>query len=149
MLLCKCNGICATLYIGSSRLSLNVMSTKYVIMKKPHDELFICCMKFTYLYNKCLTLTILVNNCMMPFGYFFIIGAFESYIVQCIFGLEACIFINIQWLLLWIHVEDNCLGIYVRFLWLHMCVVGNLVIIIFDHIIYSLRVPNVGCLTIH
>jgi len=28
-------------------------------------------------------------------GNFFFIGAFESYIMQCIFGLEACIFIYI------------------------------------------------------
>jgi hypothetical protein len=70
MLLCKCNHICATLYIGSSRLSLNVMSTTYVVMKRPHDELSICCMTFTYLYNKCLTLIILVNNHMVSFSIF-------------------------------------------------------------------------------
>jgi hypothetical protein len=59
----------------------------------------LCCMTFIYLYNKCLALIILVDNHMVSCGNFFIIGALESYIVQCIFGLKACILINIQLLL--------------------------------------------------
>jgi hypothetical protein len=56
----------------------------------------LCCMIFAYLYNKCSILIILVDNRLVSCGNFFIIGAFESYILQCIFGLKACIFINIQ-----------------------------------------------------
>jgi hypothetical protein len=39
MSLCKCNRICATLYIDCSRLGPNAMSAPYAIVKRPHDEL--------------------------------------------------------------------------------------------------------------
>lgn len=53
------------------------MSTTFAIVKRPHNELFIYCMAFTYGYNRFSTLIILVNNPMVSFGNLFIIGAFE------------------------------------------------------------------------
>jgi hypothetical protein len=71
MLMSKCNCICAALYINSSWSSPNAMLVAYAIVKRPHDGLFICCMTFAYLYNKCSALIILVNNHMVSFGIFF------------------------------------------------------------------------------
>jgi hypothetical protein len=45
--------------------------------------------------------------------------------------------------------EYNCLGVYVQFMWLHMCVVGNLMTIVFECIKFALQLPYVGCITIH
>ncbi len=59
-------------YIDCSRLSPNVMSATYAIVKKPNNELSICCMTSAYLYNKCSSLIILVNNHMVSYGKFFI-----------------------------------------------------------------------------
>jgi hypothetical protein len=41
----------------------------------------------------------LVNNWMVLFGIFFVVGMFESYIVQCKFSVDACILSKIQRLL--------------------------------------------------
>jgi hypothetical protein len=41
----------------------------------------------------------LINNWMESFDNFFIVGLFESYIVQCRFSVNACILTKIQWLL--------------------------------------------------
>jgi hypothetical protein len=35
------------------------------------------------------------NNWMVSFGNFFIVGMFESYIVQCRFSVDACILTKI------------------------------------------------------
>jgi len=86
---------------------------------------------------------------MVSFNKNFIISVFESYIVQWILGMEARILINIQWLLFVNTFEKNCLSIYVWFMWLHMCVVGNLMTIVFECITFALWLLGVGCLTIH
>jgi len=49
-------------------------------MKSP-QKLFSYCITFAYEYNKCFTFMMLVNNCMLSFGKFFVVGLFESCIV--------------------------------------------------------------------
>ncbi len=61
----------------------NAIFVAYAIVKKPHDELFICCMTLAYLYNNCSTFVNLKNNCMASLANAFVNGIFESYIGQC------------------------------------------------------------------
>jgi hypothetical protein len=61
------------------KVNRNAMSVTYIIVKKSLNESSIRCMIFTYVYNKCLTLIILVNNCMVSYDNLFIINVFESY----------------------------------------------------------------------
>ncbi len=55
---------------------------------------FSCCITIGYEYSKCFTLMMLVNNCV-PFGNFFVVDLFESYIVQCRFNVDVCILIKL------------------------------------------------------
>jgi hypothetical protein len=48
-------------------------------------------MTFAYVYNKCSTLIILVDNCIVSSSNIFVLGVFESYIIQCKSGVVACI----------------------------------------------------------
>ncbi len=83
MLLCKCSCICGKLQIDCSKLSPKVRTT-YAIIKTPQDELFIYYMTFAYLYNWYLTfIFVSICNCIISYYNLFIIGAFESYIMQC------------------------------------------------------------------
>jgi Zn-dependent peptidase ImmA (M78 family) len=59
--------------IDCSSLTPNVILATYAIVKKSHNELSFYCMTFTYLYNKCSPLIILVNNCMVSYGKNFIL----------------------------------------------------------------------------
>jgi hypothetical protein len=61
-------------------LNPNVISATYVIVKSPQKK-FSCCITFAYEYNKCFTFMMLVNNWMVSFGKFSVVGLFESYIV--------------------------------------------------------------------
>ncbi len=92
----KCNHICGTIYLDFFGLITNVISIAYAIMKRPHDGLSICCMKFAYLYNKFSTFVNLLSNSMVSLGNVVMIGCFESYIVQCEQGVDVCISSNIQ-----------------------------------------------------
>jgi hypothetical protein len=108
--------------LGNGDILLCYIGCAYAIVKRSHNELYVYCMTFTYVYDKCSTLMTLINNCMVSSSNFFVIGAFELYIIQCILRVKAHILINIQWLCCsWIHVKSNWLGIYVQFLWLHVC----------------------------
>jgi hypothetical protein len=71
----------------------------YVILKIPQDKSSRCCITFAYIYSKCSTLIILINNCTMSFGKFFVIDVFESFIMQRKSSVVACIQIKVQWLL--------------------------------------------------
>jgi hypothetical protein len=46
------------------------MSITYIIVKKLLNESSICCMIFTYVYNKCSILIILDNNHMVSYDIF-------------------------------------------------------------------------------
>jgi CTP:phosphocholine cytidylyltransferase-like protein len=46
------------------------MLITYVVVKRSHDESHVCWLTFPYVYNKYLTLIILVNNCMMSINNF-------------------------------------------------------------------------------
>jgi hypothetical protein len=81
MLLCKCNHICDKLKTSCSRLSPNVISTTYIIMKTSHNILCICCMKFVSLYNRCSTVIVLANNYIVSSIKLFMINVVESCIV--------------------------------------------------------------------
>lgn len=149
MLLCKCSCICGKLQIDCSKLSPKVTTT-YAIIKTQQNELSIYYMTFAYLYNWYLTfIFMLICNCTISYNSLFIIGAFESYIMQCKPISGTCILTNIQWLLLWKIVENNCLHMCVWFLWMHVCFVGNLMTIIFEHIRFALHLLGVGCSTIY
>jgi len=130
------------------KLSPNVISIAYVILIIPQDEPSRCCITFAYISSRCLTLIILINNCTISSGKF---------------SFSVClnhILCNVS--LLWLHVyEQNANGcylwkcvvniwinIYVWFLWLHMCVVGILAFLIFEHITFALLLPYVGHSTI-
>jgi hypothetical protein len=67
----------------------------YVIVKNPQDEPSGYCMTFAYVYNQCLTLIILILNCMVSSHNFFIVSVFESYIVQCKSSVDVCIWTKI------------------------------------------------------
>jgi hypothetical protein len=56
-------------------------------------------MIFEYAYNKCRTLIILLIIIWYHLNIFFVADVFESYIVQRTYGVDACIWIKIQWLL--------------------------------------------------
>lgn len=81
MLLCRCNHVCDKLKTCCSKLSPNVISTTYIIMKTSHNELCICCMKFVSLYDRCSTLIVLANNYIVSSIKIFMISVFESCIV--------------------------------------------------------------------
>ncbi len=74
----------------------NVIFVAYVIVKRPHDELFVCCMTFAYLFNNCSTFVRKFNNCTMSLANVFVDGIFKSYIVQCDLGVEGYILTKIQ-----------------------------------------------------
>jgi hypothetical protein len=44
----RCNHIRGTIYLDCSDLISNVISIAYAIVKRPHDELCVCCMTFVY-----------------------------------------------------------------------------------------------------
>ncbi len=72
-------------------MSPSVVLDAYVVVKNPQDELFNCCITFAYEYNKCFIFMMLINNWKVLFGDFFVVNLFESYIVQCKSGVDACI----------------------------------------------------------
>jgi hypothetical protein len=73
------------------------MFVAYVILKRPCDELFICCMTLAYLYNECSTIVKKSNNCMISLSIVLVNGFFKSYIVQNELGtMELCIWTKIQ-----------------------------------------------------
>jgi len=92
----KCNHICGIIYLDCFGLITNVISVAYVIVKRPHDELSICCMKLAYLYNKLSTIVNFLSNSMVSLGNVVMIVCFESYIVQYEQGVDVCISSNIQ-----------------------------------------------------
>ncbi len=114
---CRCNHICGTIYLDCSGLIPNVISIAYAIVKRPHDELCVCCMTFAYLYNTFSTHINFWSNYMVSLGNVVMIGLFQSYIVQCEQGVDVCISTNIQWLLL----LKMCWGVlFIILLILHM-----------------------------
>jgi hypothetical protein len=92
----KCDHICGTIYLDCFGLITNVIVVAYAIVKRPHDELSICCMKFAYLYNKFSTIVNFLSNFMVSLGNVVMIGCFESYILQCEQRVDVCISSNIQ-----------------------------------------------------
>jgi hypothetical protein len=77
----KCNHICGTIYLDCFGLITNVISVAYAIVKRPHDELSICCTKFSYLYKNFSEFVHFLSNSMVSLGNGGMIGCFESYIV--------------------------------------------------------------------
>jgi hypothetical protein len=69
----KCDHICNTIYVDCSGLIPNVIFVAYVIVKKQHDELSICCMTFAYLYNKHVNF---LSNSMVSLGNVVMLGLF-------------------------------------------------------------------------
>ncbi len=53
------------------------MFIPYNIVKKPHDELSICCMTFAYLYNNYSTFVNLKNNGIVSWSNICVNGIFE------------------------------------------------------------------------
>jgi hypothetical protein len=113
-----------TLWIDFFGSSPNVKLATYVIVKSLQNKLSNCCITFAYEYSKCFTFILLISNLIMSFGNFFIIGIFESYIVQCKSSVNVCIWTKIQWLLF----MKICWWQLVRYLYIilmiaYMCVV--------------------------
>ncbi len=108
----KCVHIFVKTYWDFSRSNSNAMSIAYAIVKTHgHDELSICCITFTYVYNKLFTCISLHNNWTMLLSNVFVIGICESYIVQHKLRVDIWIFTNILWLLFmnmcWNHFLTN------------------------------------------
>ncbi len=98
LLFWKCNHICDKIYLDFW-VNPKCYIVAYVVVKRLHDELFVCCMTFAYLFNKCSTFFNFLNNCTMSLGNDFADGIFKSYIVQCDSSVEVYILTKIQWLL--------------------------------------------------
>ncbi len=87
----KCSHICDQIYFDFFGSIPNVISIANVTVKRPHDELSICCMTFAYLNNNCLTIISFFNNYMMSLG-----NVFVLYIVQCESSAKMFILTKIQ-----------------------------------------------------
>jgi hypothetical protein len=61
-----------------SMLIPNVMYVAYAIVKIPHDETYICCMTFTYVYNKLWTFVSLHNKWIVLFDIFLLLAFLNS-----------------------------------------------------------------------
>lgn len=61
-----------------SMLIPNVMYVAYAIVKIPHDEIYTCCMTFTYVYNKLWTFVSLHNNWIVLFDNFLLLAFLTS-----------------------------------------------------------------------
>jgi len=80
-------------------LSPNVKLVAYAIMKSLQNELYGCYMTFAYEYKKCFTFMMLISDCLVSVGNYFVVCLLESYIVHFRSNLDVCIWTNIQWLL--------------------------------------------------
>ncbi len=70
---CKFVRICVKTYWDFLGSNLNAMSVTYVIVKIPHDKLFICCITFACVYDKLFKYINLHNNWTMSLGNFFVL----------------------------------------------------------------------------
>jgi hypothetical protein len=129
-------------------LNPNVILVAYVIFKIPQDKPSRCCITFAYIYNKCSTLIILINNYTISSSSFLFSMCLNHILCDVslvwlhVYGQKA----NGSYL--WKCVVEIWIRIYVWFLWLHMCVVGILTVLIFEHITFALLLPYVGHSTI-
>ncbi len=69
----------------------NVIFVAYDIVKRPHDELSICCMTFAYFYNNCSTFVNLKNNCMMSLSNILLM-VFLNNILYNVNKVQKCLF---------------------------------------------------------
>jgi hypothetical protein len=63
-------------HVWGMEIYFYVILVAYAIVKRPHNELYVYCMTFAYVYDKCSMLITLINNRMVSSSNFFTIGAF-------------------------------------------------------------------------
>jgi len=140
----KCSCICDKIYLNFFGSIPNAIFVAYAIVKRLHDELFICCMTLAYLYNNCSAFVNFKNNYMTSLANAFVNGIFDhtlynvNKVWKCIFWLKSN---DYCW---WKHVGGIFEWFCLLFPWLCECIIIHIIeIIIFS--LYNIYIVVPKC----